>query len=70
MFHLRHAAVRTLRAAPRRAQSTNVSLANIESTWSTLTPEQRTALERQLDQRMTNDWKTLTLEEKRAGKCH
>ncbi|RKP10672.1 cytochrome c oxidase subunit IV [Thamnocephalis sphaerospora] len=67
MNHLRNTAVRTLRAAPRRAQSTSVSAANIESTWSSLTAEQRATLERQLDQRMAGDWKALSLDEKKAA---
>ncbi|RKP27654.1 cytochrome c oxidase subunit IV [Syncephalis pseudoplumigaleata] len=42
-------------------------MANIASTWSNLTAEQRTTLEKQLDERMTADWKTLSAEEKKAA---
>ncbi|KAI8049575.1 cytochrome c oxidase subunit IV family [Syncephalis plumigaleata] len=69
MNQLRVSATRAISAVPRRAQSSAANtpaLANITSSWSSLSSEERSSLEKQLDERMTSDWNTLTVDEKKA----
>lgn len=57
-----------------RAQATvsglqldQASLAEIPKTWDGLTTEQKNSISKALDNKMNGDWKSLTLEEKRAA---
>jgi hypothetical protein len=71
MNQLRVSATRAVSAVPRRAQSSAANipaLSNIATTWSSLSAQERSNLEKQLDERMTSDWNTLTTDEKKAGK--
>ena len=47
----------------------NPTLANIESRWDTMPPQEQADLWMALRDRMKNDWNELTMQEKKAGMC-
>jgi len=47
----------------------NPTLANIESRWDTMPPQEQADLWMALRDRMKNDWNELTIQEKKAGMC-
>ena len=48
----------------------NPTLANIESRWDTMPPQEQADLWMALRDRMKNDWNELTMHEKKAGMLH
>ncbi|KAI8146383.1 cytochrome c oxidase subunit IV [Fennellomyces sp. T-0311] len=48
-------------------QKQTVSLQNLETRWKTLAPAERSAITKQLEEAQLKDWKTLSLEEKKAA---
>ncbi|KAI8985809.1 cytochrome c oxidase subunit IV [Pilobolus umbonatus] len=67
---LRIAATRTRVGAARitrRNASTNVAVQNIETRWKTLSTAEQNTIAKQLEEAQKADWKTLSLEEKKAA---
>jgi Cytochrome c oxidase subunit IV len=44
-----------------------IPLSNVEAQWERLTPDEQLVIHRQLEEIQKRDWKTLSLDEKRAG---
>lgn len=62
-----------LRTASRRLytttttqQSSSVSLANLETRWATMSPAERSAVTKHLEEIQMGDWKALSEEQKKA----
>ena len=55
-------------AAPAtHAASTVIPLSNVEAQWENLSPQEQLAVHQQLEEVQKRDWKTLSLDEKKAG---
>lgn len=54
-------------ASPIRSSNSAVPLANVEAQWSSLTAEEQVDVHRELEELQKRDWKTLSLDEKKAG---
>jgi cytochrome c oxidase subunit 4 len=61
------AASTTAGAAPIRSSTSAVPLANVEAQWSGLTAEEQVEVHRELEDLQKRDWKTLSIDEKKAG---
>lgn len=44
-----------------------IPLSNVDAQWERLTPDEQLVIHRQLEEIQKRDWKTLSLDEKRAG---
>lgn len=59
-----------MRAAGRRLYTTrpssSVSLANLETRWATMSPAERSAVTKHLEEIQMGDWKALSAEQKKA----
>ena len=66
---LRTAAARTnvARVLGRRNASTNVAVQNLETRWKTLSTAEQNTIAKQLEEAQKADWKTLTVDEKKAA---
>jgi len=51
------------------ARVANIPLSNIEAHWQRLSGEEKLSVHEQLEAVQLKDWKELSLDEKRAGKC-
>ena len=54
-------------ASPIRSSNSAVPLANVEAQWNSLTAEEQVDVHRELEELQKRDWKTLSLDEKKAG---
>lgn len=66
-----HAEVASSSSAPATATSSRVApvpLSNVEALWTKLNSDEKVAVHEQLEALQLKDWKTLTLDEKKAGK--
>lgn len=54
-------------ASPIRSSSSAVPLANVEAQWSSLSPDEQGEVHRELEELQKRDWKTLSIDEKKAG---
>jgi hypothetical protein len=68
---LRTAAIRTrvgaARVIGRRNASSNVAVQNIETRWKTLSTAEQNTIAKQLEEAQKGDWKSLSLDEKKAA---
>lgn len=51
------------------AASSIIPVSNIEAQWETLNTKEQTEVYEQLLEAQKRDWKTLSIDEKKAGKC-
>ncbi len=58
-------------AAPAAAASAEsvVPLSNVEARWERLSADEQAVVHQQLEELQKRDWKTLTVDEKKAGTC-
>ena len=57
-------------AAPSAASPASaIPLSNVEAQWERLSSEEQLAVHQQLEELQKRDWKTLTVDEKKAGTC-
>ncbi|KAF8604633.1 cytochrome c oxidase subunit IV [Ceratobasidium sp. AG-I] len=54
-------------ASPIRSSNSAVPLANVEAQWNSLTAEEQVDVHRELEELQKRDWKTLSLDEKKAA---
>ena len=54
-------------ASPIRSSNSAVPLANIEAQWESLSSEDQVEVHRELESLQKRDWKTLSIDEKKAG---
>lgn len=54
-------------ASPIRSSTSAVPLANVEAQWNSLSAEEQVDVHRELEELQKRDWKTLSLDEKKAG---
>ncbi|KAB5595746.1 Cytochrome C oxidase, subunit IV/COX5b [Ceratobasidium theobromae] len=54
-------------ASPIRSSSSAVPLANVEAQWSSLSPDEQGEVHRELEELQKRDWKTLSIDEKKAA---
>ncbi|KAG9116806.1 Cytochrome c oxidase subunit 5A [Ceratobasidium sp. 392] len=54
-------------APPIRSSNSAVPLANVEAQWNGLTPEEQVEVHRELEELQKRDWKTLSIDEKKAA---
>jgi cytochrome c oxidase subunit 4 len=53
--------------SPIRSSNSAVSLANVEAQWERLSSEEQVEVHRELEALQKRDWKTLSIDEKKAG---
>jgi hypothetical protein len=51
------------------AASSVIPISNVEAQWEKLTHEERATVHQQLEELQKKDWKTLSIDEKKAGTC-
>ena len=54
-------------ATTTRANDTVIPLSNVEAQWEKLTADEQLTVHQQLEELQKRDWKTLSLDEKKAG---
>lgn len=54
-------------ASPIRSSNSAVPLANVEAQWNSLSAEEQVDVHRELEELQKRDWKTLSIDEKKAG---
>lgn len=55
-------------ASPASSSSAVIPLSNVEAQWEQLSANEQLAVHQQLEEIQKKDWKTLSLDEKKAGK--
>lgn len=63
---MRAAGRRLYTTRPPSSSSSSVSLANLETRWTTMSPAERSAVTKHLEEIQMGDWKALSAEQKKA----